>query len=116
LLSCCAAELRAEVLFAGHHGSKTSSRTAFLDAVQARIYVISSGPKTYGGTSLPDREVVQALSSRGSVWRTDIDDAACGQDATKIGSDDDDRPGGCDNVVLTIHRGQVSADYHVLAD
>lgn len=28
----------------GHHGSLTSSRTAFLDAVGAKIFVTSSGP------------------------------------------------------------------------
>jgi beta-lactamase superfamily II metal-dependent hydrolase len=33
LLACCAADLAADVVIAGHHGSKTSSRSAFLDAV-----------------------------------------------------------------------------------
>ena len=42
LLACCAAALKAEVLVVGHHGSLTSSRKAFLNAVGASIFVISS--------------------------------------------------------------------------
>jgi len=41
LLACCAAQLRADVLVAGHHGSRTSSRRTFLDAVQASTFIIS---------------------------------------------------------------------------
>src|SRR3546814_3981510 len=37
LIACCAADLKSDVLIVGHHGSLTSSRRAFLDAVGASI-------------------------------------------------------------------------------
>ena len=37
LLACCSSELRADVLIVGHHGSKTSSRVKFLNAVGAGL-------------------------------------------------------------------------------
>ena len=116
LLACCRADLRADVQFAGHHGSKTSSRRAFLDAVGARVFVISSGPMTYGGTGLPDPEVVQALQARGQLWRTDLDDAGCAANPAKVGRDRDGKAGGCDNVVITIQGAMVSAAYVRLSD
>ena len=47
VLPCCASELAAQVLVVGHHGSRTSSRRAFLDAVGVSVFVASSGPKKY---------------------------------------------------------------------
>jgi beta-lactamase superfamily II metal-dependent hydrolase len=35
LMACCPSEIDSDVLIVGHHGSKTSSRTAFLDVVTA---------------------------------------------------------------------------------
>ena len=35
LLTCCTADLKADVMVVGHHGSKTSSRVKFLNAVGA---------------------------------------------------------------------------------
>jgi competence protein ComEC len=98
LLTCCASELAAQVLVVGHHGSRTSSRRAFLLAVGASVFVVSSGPKKYSGVTLPDPDVVAELEARGQVFRTDVDDAACAANAAKIGPDADRRPGGCDNV------------------
>jgi beta-lactamase superfamily II metal-dependent hydrolase len=43
LVTCCASELAAQVLIVGHHGSRSSSRTALLDAVGASVFVVSSG-------------------------------------------------------------------------
>ncbi len=62
--------LRADVLKSGHHGSKTSSGDAFLNAVQPRVAVVSVGAgNTYG---LPSRSVMEAYSRRGMfVLRTD---------------------------------------------
>ncbi|WP_242128499.1 SH3 domain-containing protein [Sphingobium sp. Sx8-8] len=116
LLGCCRAELKADALVVGHHGSLTSSRNAFIDAVGARIFVISSGPHPYRSVRLPDEEIVQALKQRGEVFRTDIDDDACGANTHKIGPDNDEDPGGCDNVVIRIDGSAISAQYNRSAD
>jgi competence protein ComEC len=102
LLLCCGAELRSDILIAGHHGSTTSSRSAFLDAVGASHYVVSSGPTRYGSVTLPDAPVIAEFTRRGAVWRTDLNDAACATNPAKIGPDADGRPGGCDNVRIAI--------------
>lgn len=102
LLACCKPELAADVLVVGHHGSLTSSRNAFIDAVGAKVFVISSGPHQYGSVTLPDREIVSALEARGQVYRTDIKDDDCGADPAKPGPDADESPGGCSNVLITI--------------
>ena len=102
LLACCMEDLRAELLVAGHHGSLTSSRKAFLEAVGAKIFIISSGPTKYGSVVLPDEEVVSELKSRGKLFRTDFDDEACRKNPVKIGSDNDGKPGGCDNIRIVI--------------
>ena len=56
----------------------TSSRTAFLDAIGANHYIVSAGPTRYGSVTLPDAVVVAEFSRRGTVWRTDLNDATCG--------------------------------------
>jgi len=62
--------LAATVLNLGHHGSRTSTMEAFLDAVSPRAVVISLGANnTYGH---PHREVVERLNARDiSIYRTD---------------------------------------------
>lgn len=116
LLSRHAARLDADVLVVGHHGSKTSSRKAFLDAVSPKVSVISSGPARYGHVTLPDPEVVDELRGRGELLRTDLDDAACAANPGKIGPDADGQPGGCDHVRIELHAGKVTAGYARLAD
>lgn len=117
LLACCRPALSADILFAGHHGSMTSSRRAFLDAVDADHFVISSGPVRYGRVTLPDEVVVEELDDRGNLWRTDIADAACAANRGKIGPDNDGKAGGCDNVHIAIRpNGQISGSYHRIAD
>ena len=117
LLACCRAALAADVLFVGHHGSKTSSRTALLDAVGATNFIVSSGPYEYSGTTLPDVAVVQELSRRGNVWRTDRDDRACAVNPQKIGQDADNKSGGCDNILIEVTQaGVVSVNYNMIAD
>jgi competence protein ComEC len=109
--------LPADVLIVGHHGSMTSSRVNFLDAVGAKDFVISVGPKLYSGTRLPDAAVVTELTGRGSVWRTDRNDAACPKNPRKIGMDNDAKPGGCDNVQIVIDpTGAITAGYSPLTD
>jgi hypothetical protein len=64
--------------------------------------VVSSGPQTYGGVVLPDADVIAELEARGQLFRTDLDDVACGANAAKIGADADGQPGGCDNVRVVL--------------
>lgn len=116
LLACCRADIKADIQFAGHHGSMTSSRTAFLDAVGAKTFIISSGPMKYGSVTLPDQAVVTELEKRGTLYRTDVDDAACAANAAKVGPDQDHKPGGCDNIVITIQNGAVSVRDVKLSD
>ncbi|HEY0412928.1 MAG TPA: MBL fold metallo-hydrolase [Allosphingosinicella sp.] len=110
-------DLHADLLIVGHHGSRTSSHKEFLDAVGARRFIVSVGPKAYSGTVLPDQIVMNELGSRGSVWRTNLHDDTCGANTAKVGRDADGQPGGCDNVLVTIDStGIVSADYFHPAD
>jgi beta-lactamase superfamily II metal-dependent hydrolase len=116
LLACCVDELKADVLVVGHHGSKTSSRAKFLNAVGAKYFVVSSGPTKYATVTLPDEDVIAELAPRGRVYRTDVEDAQCAYSPDKVGPDADGRPGGCDNIVMTFSGGLISAEYRQLAD
>jgi beta-lactamase superfamily II metal-dependent hydrolase len=117
LLACCLSELRVNVLIVGHHGSKTSSRAAFLNAVGAKQFVISSGPMKYGKVVLPDGAIVQEMEKRGTLFRTDLNDQTCGQNQSKIGPDNDGRAGGCDNVRIVLpSNGQPAITYFRPAD
>jgi competence protein ComEC len=63
-------DLRADVLKVAHHGSRSSTRERFLEAVQPRLAVISCGRRNLFGH--PHAEVVEALSERGiRTLRTD---------------------------------------------
>jgi competence protein ComEC len=111
LLDCCKADLKADIQFAGHHGSMTSSRQAFVDAVGAKMFIISSGPMLYGHVTLPDSVIRDELKARGELWETYLNDATCKTNPAKIGPDNDGKAGGCDNVVITIKDGVASAQY-----
>jgi competence protein ComEC len=94
------ADLHADLLQVGHHGSKTSTRAAFLRAVHPSLALISAGPKAYHGRVLPDAEILDELAAAGvTVLRTDAHDAACELTA-RVGGDDG--PGGCDSYVITV--------------
>jgi competence protein ComEC len=94
------AELHADILQVGHHGSKTSSRRDFLAAVHPALALVSSGPKRYGKVVLPDQEVLDELRRLGAtVLRTDERDDACPV-THRIGPDTG--PGGCDSYIITI--------------
>jgi len=113
LLQCCAQDLFADVLIVGHHGSMTSSRGTYIDAVGASIYAISSGPKKYGSVTLPDSVVVQALKLRGAVLETNTNDTQCKNASAKVGADNDDKAGGCDAIRITIpSAGPIVAEYN----
>jgi beta-lactamase superfamily II metal-dependent hydrolase len=76
------AELRADLLKVGHHGSRTSTGAAFLAQVCPSIAVISSGVRNRFGhphpttlAALAARGVAVARTDRGGafVWETDGD-------------------------------------------
>lgn len=116
LLACCALQLRSDILVASHHGSMTSSRASFLDAVGASQYVVSVGPKAYSGTVLPDSDVIDEYNRRGKLWTTALNDKTC-PTSQKIGPDNDGRPGGCDNIRIVIGPdGTVTPDYFRATD
>lgn len=104
LISSHPERIRADILQVGHHGSKTSSRRAFLETVKPAYALVSAGPKRYRDTVLPDREVIEELGRLGArILRTDERDAACPVRG-RIGGDAG--PGGCDSWVITIDRAR----------
>jgi competence protein ComEC len=66
-------ELRADVLLAPHHGSKTSSSEALLGAVRPRIALVQAGYRNRFGH--PAREVVERYAAHG-VWL--VENVPCG--------------------------------------
>lgn len=68
-----AAPLAADVLLVPHHGSKTSSSAAFIDAVQPRMALVQAAYRSRFGHPAP--EVVQRYRERGVQV---IDSARCG--------------------------------------
>jgi competence protein ComEC len=111
------ADVKADVLVVGHHGSKTGSRKVFIDAVAPALSVISSGPMKYNKVQLPDLPIVAELEQQGALFRTDKDDPACAKNPAKIGRDNDGKPGGCDNVRITLtDRDPPKAEYWTQAD
>ncbi len=68
-----AAPLAADVLLVPHHGSKTSSSAAFIDAVQPRTALVQAAYRSRFGHPAP--EVVQRYQERGVKV---VDSARCG--------------------------------------
>lgn len=65
-------DIRADVLYLGHHGSNTSTSGAFLQAVSPSIGVISCGKDN--SYNHPHEKVVNRLTDAGvEIYRTDID-------------------------------------------
>jgi competence protein ComEC len=104
LIDCCSDTLSADILVLGHHGSKTSSRKEFIDLVEARDFIISSGPFPYHGIVLPDSVIASRdlLGQGAGIWRTDLNDEDCRTNPDKIGSDNDRKAGGCTNFHIRI--------------
>ena len=70
LVQRAAAALRSDVLLVPHHGSRTSSTPAFLDAVAPRVAVVQAGYRSRYGHPAPD--VVARYEARGiEVQRSD---------------------------------------------
>ncbi|MEM7434629.1 MAG: ComEC/Rec2 family competence protein, partial [Myxococcota bacterium] len=62
---------RADVLKVAHHGSRTSTTTAFVDTVQPHVAVISAGVGNWYGH--PSSDVLARLAAAGAtVYRTDL--------------------------------------------
>ncbi len=71
LLLSSGAELRADVLKVGHHGSATSTTEAFLQAVSPAYAAVSVGPDR---NNLPKDEIMQRLESHhAALYQTDLD-------------------------------------------
>ncbi len=71
LLSHGGADLRADILKVGHHGSAYSSTPAFLAAVHPKIAIISCGRHNVFGH--PSPQTLAALQNAGAeVYRTDL--------------------------------------------
>lgn len=65
-------QLQADILKVGHHGSKTSSSTLFLEQLQPKAALISVGKENRYGH--PHGEVIGNLERNGiKVFRTDED-------------------------------------------
>jgi competence protein ComEC len=68
------ADLRADVLKLGHHGSRTATSERFLEAVRPQAAIVSAGPRNLYGH--PHAETMRRLESRQiAVFRTDRDGA-----------------------------------------
>ncbi len=72
LLEAKRASLRADVLKVGHHGSRTSTTPAFLEAVDPAVAVISCGVRNRFGHPAPSTLATLA-ASRARAYRTDQD-------------------------------------------
>ena len=80
--------LECDILKVAHHGSKSSSSDAFLDAAKPRIAVIQCGRNNFYGH--PHKQTLERLEDRGiKVFRTDVSGA----------------------VGIDIHDGQISVDF-----
>jgi len=74
LTALAGGELKSTVLVVPHHGSKTSSSTGFIDAVQPRIGIISAGWQNR--FNLPSISVLKSYQQRGvHILRTDLSGA-----------------------------------------
>jgi len=85
--------LRSDVLVVPHHGSKTSSTPAFIDAVQPRVAVFQAGYRNRFGHPAPevsaryaDRGIERVTSPRCGAWQWHSDAPArgvCERDAAR---------------------------------
>lgn len=102
---CCKKELTSSILISPHHGSMTSSRREFIDAVSPKYIAVSSGPKKYHGTQLPDKVILDMYEKMSiNTISTSKNDNECMSDnpvGDKISADH--RPGGCTNISFTLN-------------
>ena len=67
------APVSVDIFVAGHHGSNTSNKQAFLNAVSPVASVISCGRDN--SYNLPNQKALTRLSAFGAVYRTDLNGA-----------------------------------------
>lgn len=85
-------KLKSTFLKAGHHGSESSSTTAFISVVSPKYVIIMAGNKKFKGTLLPDKSVIERYKKLGvKVYRTDRDDERKESSETS----------GDDNIIIT---------------
>lgn len=65
-------DIDSEVLKVPHHGSSTSSSKEFIDKVNPKISIIEVGKNNYGQ---PNKDVIEYLSRKSKLYRTDLDGA-----------------------------------------
>ena len=85
LVAAAPQALRSDVLIVPHHGSKTSSTAAFLDAVQPRVAVFQAGYRNRFGHPAPEvmarylaRDIELRVTPECGAWRWDSRAAAGG--------------------------------------
>lgn len=93
LVAAVGERLRSDVLIAPHHGSRTSSTAAFLDAVRPRIAVFQAGYRNRFGHPAPDvleryreRAILIVASPDCGAWRWNADgphEGVCQRDAVR---------------------------------
>lgn len=82
--------LRSQILLVPHHGSRTSSSGAFLDAVAADVAVVQAGYRSRFGHPAPDvvaryeaRGVTLVRSDRCGAWRWTAEESHCERDIAR---------------------------------
>ncbi|MCR5881548.1 DNA internalization-related competence protein ComEC/Rec2 [Rhizobacter sp. J219] len=90
LLSTSAAALRSDVMLVPHHGSRTSSTAAFLDAVAPKVAIVQAGYRNRFGHPVAD--VTERLKARGvrieasaacGAWQWGGGEAVCERDRAR---------------------------------
>jgi competence protein ComEC len=82
--------LKSEILLVPHHGSRTSSSGAFLDAVAPRVAIVQAGYRSRFGHPAPDvmaryeqRGIEVMRSDRCGAWHWSADGSYCERDAAR---------------------------------
>ena len=74
--------LRTDILLVPHHGSDTSSTSAFIDRVNPKVAIASLGKGNHWG--IPTEKVLNQYKSRGIMW---MDTGESGQISIRVSSD-----------------------------
>ncbi|WP_165793522.1 MBL fold metallo-hydrolase [Hyphococcus luteus] len=84
-------KLKSTLLKIGHHGSETSSTTAFIEAVDPEIVIVQSGRKPFNHRFLPDETALCRYCAHNpevEIYRTDENDEAQGLTSTNDADND----------------------------